>query len=68
MHKTLLTFRHNLKAVLNDASFLYSNCRLEGFNCKIKQIERTVYEYSNFINLLIRIRLEEKGPNNLLIV
>lgn len=68
MHKTFLTFRHNLKAVLNDASFLYFNCRLEGFTCKIKQIERTIYESSNFTNLLIRIRLEETGPNNLLIV
>lgn len=72
MHKTLLTFRHNLKAVLNGASLPYSNGCLEGFNLKIKQIERTAYGYSNFINLLTRIRLEEnkvkeKGPSNLLI-
>ncbi|WP_155244287.1 transposase, partial [Lactobacillus helveticus] len=31
----------------------------EGFNRKIKQIERTAFGYSNFINLLTRIRLEE---------
>lgn len=72
MHRTLLTFRHNLKAVLNGASLPYSNGCLEGFNRKIKQIERTAYGYSNFINLLTRIRLEEnkvkeKGPSNLLI-
>ncbi|MCT3403044.1 hypothetical protein EFP69_01830, partial [Lactobacillus helveticus] len=29
------------------------------FNRKIKQIERTAFGYSNFINLLTRIRLEE---------
>lgn len=72
MHKTLLTFRHNLKAVLNGASLPYSNGCLEGFNRKIKQIERTAYSYSNFINLLTKIRLEEnkikeKGSSNLLI-
>ena len=59
MNKTLLTFRHNLKSVLNGASLPYSNGCLEGFNRKIKQIERTAYGYSNFINLLTRIRLEE---------
>ncbi|WP_235943076.1 transposase, partial [Lactobacillus helveticus] len=32
---------------------------LEGFNRKIKQIERTAFGYSNFINLLTIIRLEE---------
>lgn len=71
MHKTLLTFKHNLKAVLNGAKLPYSNGCLEGFNRKIKQIERTVFGYSNFINLLTRIRLEEnlykeKEPNSLL--
>ena len=59
MHKTLLTFRHNFTAVLNGAQSNYSNGCLEGFNRKIKQIERTAYGYSNFINLLTRIRLEE---------
>ncbi|PXZ17814.1 ISL3 family transposase, partial [Lactobacillus helveticus] len=49
----------------------YSNGCLEGFNRKIKQIERTAFGYSNFINLLTRIRLEEnlfkeKEPNSLL--
>ena len=57
MHKTLLTFKHNLKAVLNGAALPYSNGCLEGFNRKIKQIERTAFGYSNFINLLTRIRL-----------
>ena len=71
MHKTLLTFKHNLKAVLNGAALTYSNGCLEGFNRKIKQIERTAFGYSNFINLLTRIRLEEnlfreKEPNSLL--
>lgn len=59
MHKTLLTFKHNLKAVLNGAKLPYSNGCLEGFNRKIKQIERTAFGYSNFINLLTRIKLEE---------
>lgn len=59
MHKTLLTFRRNLTAVLNGAQSSYSNGCLEGFNRKIKQIERTAYGYSNFTNLLTRIRLEE---------
>ncbi|MCT0197770.1 ISL3 family transposase, partial [Lactobacillus helveticus] len=59
MHKTLLTFKHNLKAVLNGAALPYSNGCLEDFNRKIKQIERTAFGYSNFTNLLTRIRLEE---------
>uniref|UniRef100_UPI001179B6A4 transposase n=1 Tax=Lactobacillus helveticus TaxID=1587 RepID=UPI001179B6A4 len=71
MHKILLTFKHNLKAVLNGVALPYSNGCLEGFNRKIKQIERTAFGYSNFINLLTRIRLEEnqykeKEPNSLL--
>ncbi|NRO06212.1 putative transporter [Lactobacillus helveticus] len=46
---------------------------LEGFNRKIKQIERTAFGYSSFTNLLTRIRLEEnlykeKEPNSLLMV
>ncbi len=73
MHKTLLTFKHNLTAVLNGAELPYSNGCLEGFNRKIKQIERTAFGYSNFTNLLTRIRLEEdlykeKEPNSLLMV
>lgn len=59
MHKTLLTFRHNLQAVLNGAQYSYSNGCIEGFNRKIKQIERSAFGYSNFINLLTRIQLEE---------
>ncbi|WP_155244842.1 transposase [Lactobacillus helveticus] len=52
---------------------LHSNGCLEGFNRKIKQIERTAFGYSNFTNLLTRIRLEEdlykeKEPNSLLMV
>ncbi|WP_173005013.1 transposase, partial [Lactobacillus helveticus] len=63
--------KHNLKAVLNGAALTYPNGCLEGFNRKIKQIERTAFGYSNFINLLTRIRLEEnlfkeKEPNSLL--
>ena len=46
-------------AVLNGAALPYSNGCLEGFNRKIKQIERTAFGYSNFTNLLTRIRLEE---------
>jgi transposase len=73
MHKTLLIFKHNLTAVLNGAALPYSNGCLEGFNRKIKQIERTAFGYSNFTNLLTRIRLEEdlykeKEPNSLLMV
>ena len=73
MHKTLLTFKHNLKAVLNGAALTYSNGCLEGFNRKIKQIERTAFGYSSFTNLLARIRLEEnlykeKEPTRLLMV
>lgn len=52
MHKTLLTFNHNLKAVLNGTELPYSNGCLEGFNRKIKQTERTAFGYSNFTNLL----------------
>ena len=59
MHQTLLTFKHNYSGVLNGISSTYSNGCLEGVNRKIKQIERTAYGYSNFINLLTRIRLEE---------
>lgn len=72
MHKTLLTFKHNLKAMLNGAALTYSNGCLEGFNRKLKQIERTAFGYSSFTNLLIRIRLEEnlyrgKEPTSLLL-
>lgn len=72
MHKTLITFRKNGQAILNGTTSIYSNGCLEGFNRKIKQIERTAYGYSNYINLLTRIRLEEnkvkeKEPSNLLI-
>ena len=59
MHQTLLTFKRNYTGVLNGISSSYSNGCLEGVNRKIKQIERTAYEYSNFRHLLIRIRLEE---------
>ena len=31
MHKTLLTFKHNLTAVLNGVALPYSNGSLEGF-------------------------------------
>ena len=55
MHKTLMTFRKNWQAILNGAALTYSNSCLEGFNRKIKQIERTAYGYSNYINLLTRI-------------
>lgn len=43
MHKTLSTFKHSLKAVLNGAALPYSNGWLEGLNCKIKQIKRTAF-------------------------
>ena len=43
MHQTLLTFKHNLKAVINGIASNYSNGCLEGFNRKIKQIERTAF-------------------------
>ncbi|BAQ56586.1 transposase [Lactobacillus acetotolerans] len=71
MHKTLLTFKYNLKAVLNGAALPDSNGCLESFNRKNKQSERTAFGYSNFINLLTRIRLEEnqykeKEPSSLL--
>ena len=46
-------------AVLNGAALPYSNGCLEGFNRKIKQIERTAFGYFSFTNLLTRIRLEE---------
>ena len=66
MHQTLLTFKHNLKAVINWITSNYSNGCLEGFNRKIKQIEGTAFGYTNFHNLLTRIRLKEKEPSSLL--
>ena len=71
MHQTLLTFKHNLKAVINGITSNYFNGCLEGFNRKIKQIERTTFGYANFYNLLTRIRLaenkvKEKEPSSLL--
>ena len=54
-----MTFRKNWQAILNGAALTYSNSCLEGINRKIKQIERTAYGYSNYINLLTRIGLEE---------
>ncbi|WP_281196329.1 ISL3 family transposase [Lactobacillus acetotolerans] len=56
----LQTFKHNQTAVLNAGKYKYSNGCLEGINRKIKQIERTAYGYSNFDNLLNRIKLEGK--------
>ena len=71
MHQTLLPFKHNLKAVINGITSNYFNGCLEGFNRKIKQIERTAFGYANFYNLLTRIRLaenkvKEKEPSSLL--
>ena len=43
MNQTLLTFKHNLKAVINGITLNYSNGCLEGCNRKIKQIERTAF-------------------------
>ena len=57
MHQTLLTFKHNLKAVINGITSNYFNGCLEGFNRKIKQIERTAFGYANFYNLLTRNKL-----------
>ena len=73
MHQTLLTFKHNLKAVINGITLNYSNGCLENFNRKIKQIERTAIGYANFHNLLTRIRLaenkvKEKEPSSLFAV
>ncbi|AWM74809.1 transposase [Lactobacillus kullabergensis] len=59
MHQTLLTFKHNFKAVINGITSKYSNRCLEGFNPKIKHIERTDFGYANFHILLTRIRLAE---------
>ena len=72
-HQTLLTFKHNLKAVINGITLNYSNGCLENFNRKIKQIERTAIGYANFHNLLTRIRLaenkvKEKEPSSLFAV
>lgn len=43
----------------NRAALIYFSGCPEGFNHKIKQIERTAFGYSSFTNLLTRIRLEE---------
>ena len=55
MHKTLLTFKHNLKAVLNGAKLPYSNGCLEGFNRKLnlsirKKVDKNIVMFlSTFI-------------------
>ncbi|ADQ59549.1 transposase [Lactobacillus amylovorus GRL 1112] len=53
MHKTLLTFRHNLKSVLNGASLPYSNGCLEGFNLNLsirKKVDKNIVMFlSTFI-------------------
>ena len=53
MHRTLLTFRHNLKAVLNGASLPYSNGCLEGFNRNLsirKKVDKNIVMFlSTFI-------------------
>jgi transposase len=58
---TIRTFRKNRKAVINAAKFSYSNGCLEGFNRKIKQIQRTTFGYRNLTTMLKRIRLEQKN-------
>ncbi|AWM75497.1 hypothetical protein DKL58_05695 [Lactobacillus kullabergensis] len=70
MFQTLLTFKHNLRAVINGITLNYSNGCLEGFNRKVKQIECTAFGYANFSNLLSKIRLaenkvKEKEPSSL---
>ena len=45
--------------MLNGLTSTYSNGCLEGVNRKIKPIEPTAYSYTNFKQLLIRIRLEQ---------
>ena len=56
MEITRKTFKRCLPALLNAAK--YSHC-LEGINRKIKQIERTEYDYRIFNHLVARIKLEE---------
>jgi transposase len=58
---TIRTFRKNRRAVINAAKFSYSNGCLEGFNRKIKQIQRTAFVYRNLTTMLKRIRLEQKN-------
>ena len=63
MHQTLLTFKHNLKAVINRISLNYSNGCLEGCNRKIKQIERTAFGYANF-----NFKYKEKADKSIVIL
>ena len=66
MHQTLLIFKRNYINILNGIFSNYSNGCLEGVNCKIKQIERTTYDHSNFKHLVIRIKFDQrKELNNL---
>lgn len=38
MHKTILTFKHNLKAVFNGAALPYSNSCLEALITKLNKL------------------------------
>lgn len=68
MHQTSLTFKRNHSGVLNGITSPSSKRCLGGVTHKIEQIKRTAYSYRNFRHLLIRIRLEEKEPNNYFLV
>ncbi|MDN6575425.1 MAG: ISL3 family transposase [Lactiplantibacillus plantarum] len=58
MDATILTLKHNLKAVINSLRYPYSNGPLEGVNRKIKAIGRTAYGYRNFDHYRTRIQME----------
>ncbi len=58
MDSTIITLKHNLKAVTNALRYEYSNGPLEGVNRKIKAIGRTAYGYRNFDHYRTRIQME----------
>jgi uncharacterized membrane protein len=71
MHKTLLTFKHNLKAVLNGAVCLILMAVLKASTARSNKSNEQLLAILILLNLLTRIRLEEnlykeKEPNSLI--
>ncbi|EPC98497.1 transposase [Lacticaseibacillus paracasei subsp. paracasei Lpp125] len=51
----MYTLRKNLNGVINAAKSSYSNGPIEGINCKIKELKRACYGFSNQANMFTRV-------------
>ncbi len=57
---SIKTLKRHLSYIKNSFIYPYNNGRIEGFNNKIKVLNRVAYGYRNFINFKNRIMLHFK--------